>query len=106
MNTWPQLPIDAFVSGRTAIEEDVNAGRAVFVLRSNDMPIGEPIDIEIPQYAYQLDQESGQRIACILIQAEAAGNQLLAGVRYLDGQIGAAFLSEFELLGKITPTDL
>jgi hypothetical protein len=101
---WPALPTNEFVVDRPAVEADVNAGRAVFVMRSKGALIGQPVDVKIPQYAFHTDIETGARTPCILIQAEAAGDRILAGVRYLDGQIGAGFLSEFELLGTTTPT--
>ena len=100
---WPDLPNTGFMRGRAATEEDVRDGNAVFVLRSNDELIGEPLPIDIPQFAVHVDEETGARVPCILMQAERAGPQEIAGVRYLHGGVGAGLLREFVLLGIQPP---
>lgn len=100
---WPDLANIGFVSGRAATEDDVREGNAAFVLSADGRAIGRPISVDIPQYALHVDEETGEKTPCILIQAEAGGDQQLAGARYLDGQIGAGFLREFQLLGTQQP---
>ena len=96
---WPTLPTNGFVTDRAATEDDVSAGRAVFVLRSDGVLVGVPVNVKIPQYALHTDPETGSRTPCILIQAESTGSHVVAGVNYFDGEIGAGLLDEFELLG-------
>src|SRR4051812_10971628 len=82
---WPALPGRGFISGRPASEKDVNDGNAIFVLKSNDLPIGKPLRITIPQYAY-LVEEGGRRTRVILVQAEEANGIKLFGVRDVEGK--------------------
>lgn len=101
---WPELSEIPAVSGRAARKEDVASGRAVFVLESEGQPIGLPIDIKLPQYAYHVDVDTGERTPGVLIQAEEAGGQQIAGfVAIPSGNCMAATLAEFELLGSDTP---
>jgi len=101
---WPDLADVPAISGRPATKEGVAAGRAVFVMQTNGDPLGQPIDIQLPQYAYHIDQDTGQRTPGVLIQAEEASAQQLAGfVALPDRSIMAAFLYEFELLGTEKP---
>ncbi|WP_147263241.1 hypothetical protein [Roseimicrobium gellanilyticum] len=98
--TWPPLSEFAFVSGRAATAEDVSAGRAVFVLQDTGQPIGEPINIIVPQYALHRDEVSGTQTHCVIIQAEQARGQRLVGACVLsDHSVMAGLFSEFELLG-------
>ena len=105
--TWPPLDQVRSISGRAATEADVEAGRAVFVAKSGDTVVGQPIDITIPQYAYHLDPEaSPQRTPVIIIQAERAqGNSLIGFLEFGTGQIGAGLQQEFELLGTTPPVE-
>lgn len=99
---WPSLSEFSAVTNRPATEADVAEGRAVFVVQDGR---GQPIDLALPQYAYHLDAESGSKVPCILIQAEQAQGQKLAGARMLpDRSIFAGFFGEFELLGSIPPS--
>src|SRR5437879_5197401 len=100
---WPDLASVAFVSGRDATDIDVAQGRAVFVLKSGGRPIGKPIAMILPQYAYHVDEKK-HRQPCVLIQAEEGDGQRLAGCRMVaDGSIFAGFLHEFLLLGTGVP---
>ena len=99
--TWPPLPKEGFIAGRAATRADVEAQRAVFVAESNGVPLGKPLDIAIPQYAWHLDGRS--RTPVIIIQAERAGDQSIVGAKRADGQYLAALLNEFELLGQKPP---
>jgi hypothetical protein len=105
---WPLLPTVGFIRGRAASEKDVNDGNAVFVAaESNGTIIGKPLQIEIPQYAYWDDEESGDRLRVIVIQAELAKGYEMIGFKNIEtGELGAGLRQEFELLGtKIPSTD-
>ena len=102
-NTWPPLPSVGFLSGRPATKADVRDGNAVFVAEREGVPVGEPLAIEIPQYAVHVDVESGVRTPVIVVQAERAGGIGMIGYRTLAKQDGVGTLPEFELLGR-TPT--
>lgn len=97
---WPSLADYPCTVGRAATSDDVSAGRAVFVLQADGQPIGRPLSIRIPQYAFHVDEETKQRSPCVIIQSEEARGQQLIGCRTLpDGQIMAGFFDEFEFLG-------
>ena len=98
---WPKIESIPFTSGRPATEEDVSAGRAAFVLKSKGTPIGKAEKIEIPQYAYHIDEDTKEKTACVLIQAESAGENKYGGcVVVADGSFMVGVLSEFQLLGR------
>jgi hypothetical protein len=100
---WPELPEHGFISGRTATDDDVRAGNAVFVLGSDGRPVGEPMSLTIPQYVtHNGDRE---RWPAILVQAERADDQEIVGIRYFDGRVGVAALSECELHGTRRPAE-
>ena len=98
---WPSLPTEDFTKGRAATRDDVDEGRAVFVGEANDMMIGVPIDITIPQYAYL--NRDGKKQAVIVIQAEQVQNDKIIGAKLLNGQDIAGFMKDFELLGNQQP---
>lgn len=51
-SSWPSLPTTGFIKGRPATEQDIDDGNAVFVASGpNGKVLGQPIDIDIPQYA-------------------------------------------------------
>lgn len=66
---WSLLPTSGFIKGRAAVEEELRAGDAVFVLRSEGRLVGEAIPADIPQFAVQIDNETGTEVPCVLIQA-------------------------------------
>ena len=91
---------------RPATEVDIKAGRAAFMLQSEDGQLnGKPLDIEIPQYAIHVDEESGLETPGVIIQAEEAAHSpktigfLTIGSR--EYQVG--ILHEFWLLGTNKP---
>ena len=102
---WPPLPSQGFIVGRAATKADVDAGNAVFVAADDDRVIGVPLALEIPQYAYFVD--NGKRIPAIILQAEEVQGQTLLGARLLNGQYMAGFIGDFELLGtQISKNDV
>jgi len=99
---WPPLPKKEFLSGRAATKADVDSGRAAFVAMLDGKPVGKPLKIKLPQYAFHLD--NGKKTPVILIQAEQMGDKMYAGARLLDGGELVGFLDEFELLGVTPPS--
>jgi hypothetical protein len=96
---WPILPSTGFISGRAATQKDLEAGNAVFVSQVGNVVIGTPLKMEIPQYAYHL--ENGKKIPVIIVQAEEAKNNIIIGARNINGGELVGLLNEFELLGTI-----
>lgn len=104
---WPPLAGFSGVTGRPATEEDVKAGRAVFVVTSSGVPIGVPLGIVVPQYALHRDEETGEVTPCVVVQAEQAGPERLVGCLLLPGRdLFAGKLAEFTLLGINPPTSV
>ena len=99
--TWPPLPAEDYTKGRAATRDDVDEGKAVFVGELNDIMIGIPIDITIPQYEYL--NRDGKKQAFIVIQAEQVQNEKIIGAKLLNGQDIAGFMKDFELLGNHQP---
>lgn len=97
----PKLSTVSFTSGRAASELDVKAGKAVFVLKDGETPIGRAMNIKLPQYAYFLD--NGKKIPVVVIQAEEARGQRMMGGIDSSGTPVAGFLTDFELLGTKLP---
>jgi len=92
---WPPLPSRGFITGRAADSADFENGDAIFVAAFDDRVIGQPIPIEIPQYACL----RGTRERVIVVQAEYAKGLRLYGVRGLDGKQAVLKDDELELLG-------
>ncbi len=105
---WPPLADYPCVSGRVATTIDTAANRAVFVLQSKDGKlIGHPLDIKIPQYAFNIDEQTHERKPCVVIQAEQVQNDRVIGCRTLpDGKLLAALYREFEFLGYTPPQNM
>jgi hypothetical protein len=97
---WPPLPTKGFIAGRTATKEDLARGDAAFFLGMSD-----PIKIEIPQYAFHIDEQTGKRSAGIIIQGERTpyGKELVAMQPIDGGGHVVALLAEYKLLGKAQP---
>lgn len=100
---WPALPKSGFVSGRPATNVDVNEGRAVFVMKGDAGPVGQPMKIAVPQYALYIDAEARTRTAGIVIQAEEYRELKLIGFRSIAGKLLGGTLKEFRLLGTLRP---
>jgi len=101
---WPPLPTSGFVSGRPATQQDVRDGNAVFVAEVGGKVIGQPLPIDIPQYALHVDGDTQQRTRVIVVQAERAGGIEMVGFRNIaTGGDGVGTRPEFELLGRSKP---
>lgn len=102
--TWPDLPKDCFVHARAATQADMAKGCAAFVIGKKGVPGGTPLDIQIPQYAWHVDQASGKRSPVILIQAEESSGIKAVGYREVGSPgLGAALLTEMIPLGTDKP---
>ena len=102
----PELSEIKFVSGRTATEKDIAAGAAVFLLESDGVSIGSPLEIEIPQYAIHTDNENGKTEHVVVIQAEEANGQKVIGALIVSTkEYMAGFMGEFKFLGKKIPVE-
>ena len=90
---WRETPS---VSGRTATEADVEAGRAIFAVG------GEPVALELPTCAIVREEGVGEETPVIVIQAERIEDGTVAvGFRLLDGGgSGIAALDDVELLSE------
>jgi hypothetical protein len=102
---WPDLPKNCFVSGRSATSVDVDAGCAAFLINVQGKAAGTPIKVDIPQYAFHIDEASGKETPVIIIQAEENGEVKAVGYKELGtDQLGAALLREVRLLGTKKPS--
>ena len=90
-NTWKDVPC---IVGRTATEEDIEKGIAVFAAPSGS----EVYKIDLPICVIEIDEESGNRVPAIVIQAEEAQDTVLFGVRYLAGGNGVCTINDVEIL--------
>jgi hypothetical protein len=66
--------------------------------------VGTPLNIQIPQYAFHVDVASGKNTPVIVLQAEEHAGIKAVGYREVQtSRIGAALLSEMQLLGMSKP---
>ena len=93
LDEWKETPC---IRGRSATEEDVEKGIAVFAIPSGS----EPYEVELPLCAIQINEEGSARTPCIAIQIEKNENGVFVGVRYLNGGNGVGSISEFELFAE------
>ncbi len=101
---WPRLETVGSVKERPATKEDMQRGHAAFMINSDRISIGVPLDIEIPQYAFQVDGDTGSRNPVVIIQAEQANGEQVVGYREVStNTLGVGLLQEFELLGLRPP---
>ena len=90
-----------FVTGRPATQDDVQSSKAVF----SGKPSGTPFNIEVPQYAWHVDQNDKTKTLHFIIQGEEnAGLKVIGAINVEDGSLLAALDWEFELLGQCPPT--
>lgn len=103
---WPNIKDIDVVLGRAASEEDVAAGLAVFVLKSDDGTIiGQPVNMVLPQYAYHINTETNERTPCVIVQAEEVNGQQFCGcVSVINGSLLVGLIGEFELHGRNIPS--
>jgi hypothetical protein len=98
---WPPLPTTGFVSGRSATKAEFESGAALFYLEFGGRPVGLPIAVDIPQYAFLKDDATGELVPVVLLQAESNGVRSIVGCREIEGGgIRVAALHELELLGS------
>ena len=101
---WPDLSTIKYVAQRSATESDINDGAAVFILQTEGVPIGTPLDINVPQYAIHTDEDSGEKTNVVIIQAEEAnGQQVFGALMFETNEYMAGLSNEFELLGQTAP---
>jgi hypothetical protein len=95
---WPPLPA-AFITGRSATQEDVAQGKAVFATRAGN---SIPLPIAIPQYAFcELD---GTRVPGLVVQAEQSQGLAVAGFRPLSGAPACIVpMDTCKMLGQTAP---
>lgn len=102
---WPDLSNIKCVSQRSATEADINEGAAVFLLQSEGINIGSPMNLDIPQYAIHTDGETGEQSNVVIIQAEEANNQQVIGALIVgSNEFVVGLINEFKLLGKVVPS--
>lgn len=101
-SSWPTLPKSGFVIGRVATEADLKRGDAVFLSLIDGKPSGSPASIQVPQYAF-LVEESGKRRPVVVVQAEKNEQGTLLGLRDASGDEYVATEAEVVLLGSSHP---
>jgi len=87
----------SFIKDRIAAEEDIQFGKAVFVVDSQGQE-HNPMNVPIPSLAYHIDQDTSEKTLVVIIQAEVVGNQQLVGMRYMNGGNGVCLLYELEII--------
>jgi len=85
------------MSGRVATEEDVKEGRAVFYIPSGS----EPYETELPLFALQIEEDTNEKVPCVVIQIEVTLEGTVVGVRYIEGGNGVGMASEFEFYSEL-----
>ena len=108
MDTWPEITEIKFISGRAATEKDINDGAAVFLLQSDGIPIGKPINIQIPQYALHTDNDTGEVSKVVVIQAEEVmtnGAKVVGAFAFKSRGFLAGLYEEFKFLGTNKPNE-
>ncbi len=104
---WPNLPAGKdIVMGRLATREDVEAGRAAFVMSDYSDKPASPARIDLPQYGAWRGAP-GEHTAVIVFQAETDGELTMLGFWDVEGgSLDAEPLSKFELFGRTPPVAL
>ena len=100
---WPELP-KTYVNGRPATEQDLKAGRAVFMPLPEDQS-GQAASVHVPQYALWKDS-TGKQHRTVVIQAEKNkdGSEVLA-LKLDNGEIDIVDAPEVRLLGENKPRE-
>lgn len=81
LSNWKQTP---HIKNKIATGQDVIDGRAVFYIENCEEE-HEPLNINLPSIAFQVDEESNSKELVIVIQAEKVGEDEFVGVRYIEG---------------------
>lgn len=91
LSKWKDTPC---ISGRPATEEDIENGIAVFAI-----PSGSSVhSINLPACVIQIEEETGNRLPGIIIQAEEANDDVYLGIRYIAGGNGVCAIGEADIL--------
>lgn len=88
---WQSAPA---ISGRTATESDFHAGRAVFYTS----PAGVAHPMRLPVCAIHHDVDNGKATPVVVIQVEVGPDQIIAGVRLIEGGNMVCTLPELEIV--------
>ncbi|HET7433693.1 MAG TPA: hypothetical protein VFN10_03160 [Thermoanaerobaculia bacterium] len=92
MKKWRATPA---IEGRTATDDDVAAGRAVFAVG------GEPVAIDLPACAIISEEGVGEPTPVIAIQVERLEDGSIAvGYRFLEGGSEIADFNDVEFLDE------
>lgn len=98
----PPLDTYGFISGRAATEADISAGDAVFLFKDEGQIIGQPLDIQVPQYAVFRGSNEAASGYVIIVQAEEAAGVPVVAARFLrDDKVITATPEEFTFLGDM-----
>lgn len=101
---WPDLPPSCYVKGRAGNASDVRLHCAAFVATGKDgKPIGKPLKVVVPQYAYHIDPKTKKKTPVILLQAEDAMGIPIAGFQVVGGGMMVDTLNSLQLLGTRKP---
>jgi hypothetical protein len=96
---WPALPGTGFISGRPAVDADVDKGDAIFVGTKQGKAIGKPLPIAIPQYGVL----TVPNLPVIIVQAEEVNGEKLYGARDFQGGEYVVKAEHLKLLGTKKP---
>ncbi|MDY3351823.1 hypothetical protein PG357_07465 [Riemerella anatipestifer] len=97
LQNWRNTPS---TNNRVATIEDVEKGRAVFVIENVSPSSLKPYKIELPKLAYWNDVELGQRKLVVIIQVEETPDGIITGYKDFEGKYGVGFFYEFEILSE------
>lgn len=96
VSDWKNTP---YIIGRTASENDIEKGLAVFSI--GQASTISPVDLDLPLcgVVYEEDDEGNEaKTPVIVIQAEKADETIYIGYRNLNGGNGVCLSGEIELL--------
>lgn len=94
LENWQNVPC---TKNRNATKEDVEKGNAVFVIEKIEH---KPYKIELPQLAYWNDTESNNKKLVVIIQIEESSQGIVTGYKDFEGNYGAGFFYEFNILNE------
>jgi hypothetical protein len=94
LENWQNIPC---TKNRNATKEDVDNGNAVFVIENIEH---KPYKIELPKLAYWNDIESDDKKLVVIIQMEESSQGIVTGYKDFEGNYGAGFFYEFNILSE------